>query len=163
MSGSILPGHVLTRYLILLYLLISSTLIHKELLCLGAIFLAGNWQDQSGWALLRLDRSLGEVLGYVPLATGQRASVGMPVVHAGYRYDRQEVLTVQHGCFITGIYDRKRLLRSNCQSGYGDSGGPLLLKRDGQWYVLRLHSVRAGKSASFAVAARVYSGLWSEF
>lgn len=141
----------------------------KRMLVSRAVSVAENpaakpWGDiRSDWALLRLNRPLGDTLGYVPLSAGRRLSVGMPVVHAGYRYDRQEVLTVRQGCFITGIYDRKRLLRSNCQSGYGDSGGPLLFKHDGQWYVLGLHSVRAGKSASLAVAARVYAGLWSEF
>ncbi|WP_271271868.1 trypsin-like serine peptidase [Aliamphritea hakodatensis] len=122
------------------------------------------WLDvRSDWALLRLDKPLGDMLGSVSLATGMRPSVGMPVVHAGYRYDRQEVLTVQQRCVITGIYDRQRLLRSNCQSGYGDSGGPLLFRQEGRWYVLGLHSVRVGDSASLAVAARVYSEFWSGF
>ncbi len=121
------------------------------------------WRDvRSDWALLRLAEPLGDSLGFLTLSDGRQVSVGMPVVHAGYREDYQRVLTVQRGCFITGVHDQRRLLRSNCQSKRGDSGGPLLLNKGGRWYLLGLHSVRAGRFQSLAVASRVYSGLWSD-
>lgn len=122
------------------------------------------WRDvRFDWALLKLTVPLGDLLGYLNMFDGRRISVGMSVVHAGYHENYQHGLTVQRDCFITGIHDQRRLLRSNCQSGRGDSGGPLLLHKDERWYLLGLHSVKGGRFTSLAVASRVYSGLWPDF
>jgi protease YdgD len=94
--------------------------------------LAGRADD---WALLELEEPLGDSVGVVPL--GADPEQGKPVVAAGYGKDKAHIPTAHLGCHV--VEKRGPLLIDDCDAVQGDSGGPVLVWRNGQPQVAALN------------------------
>lgn len=114
----------------------------------------GNGTD---WALVTLDRSLGEQVGWLPihvlteedLATIRRT--GLVVDQAGYSWDTGSNLSGNRGCRITAAYPDGSV-QHECDTTYGDSGSPFLYLDNGVWKVVAVESQffdPESKNASF--------------
>lgn len=81
--------------------------------------------DQAGrdWALLVLDKPLGEQVGWVALGAVPRQ--GQAVVTVGYGQDKAHVPTAHIGCTVTGWLGAA--LTHDCDAVHGDSGAPVLV------------------------------------
>jgi protease YdgD len=89
------------------------------------------------WALVSLDRDLGSELGTVSPARG--ADTVEDVVQAGYSRDKAHMLTRHAGCRILGRAGNGRLWVHDCDATKGASGSPLLVERDGTYYLSAIH------------------------
>ena len=102
----------------------------------------GNGTD---WAILRLDRPLGEEVGYLEvheLDDGDLAAIGaggLRISQAGYSWDTDPYLSGHRDCRVIQAY-RDATILHNCDTTRGDSGSPLLLFREGRWHVIALDS-----------------------
>jgi protease YdgD len=88
------------------------------------------------WALLELDESLGDAVGWVAVAASPEP--GARVAVAGYGQDRAHVPMAHLGCRITGRMPSGLLLH-DCDAVRGDSGGPVMVWRDGGLLLSGIH------------------------
>ena len=114
----------------------------------GTIIAAGGWKhlkpsDQryyddigSDWMIIRLDKCLGEKLGWARLGTsanGSGATDPKDLLDAGFPADRDSELglSVDPACAIRGV--ASRVLFHDCATMRGNSGGPIfrLISTDG--------------------------------
>ncbi len=97
------------------------------------------------WAVIELDKPLGEIAGYLgtevltPAQVGQARTRGALFFMAGYRKRLGEVQSLQIVCRVLGVFKAKDKAKSetpgkfvdalghDCESTGGESGGPLLL------------------------------------
>lgn len=110
--------------------------------------LAGRGDD---WALLELDEALGEAVGWVAL--GADPEPGQGVTAAGYGKDKAHVPTAHLGCTV--LERRGGLFINDCDAVQGDSGGPMLVWRDGQPFVAALNVAVLIDRADLGVAVGV--------
>ncbi|MBC7950286.1 MAG: trypsin-like serine protease [Rhodospirillaceae bacterium] len=113
------------------------------------------------WALLELEESLGDEVGYVAL--GSDPEQGQAVTAAGYGKDKAHVPTAHLGCHV--LERRGGLFVNDCDAVQGDSGGPMLIWQGGQPRVAALNvavligagdlGVAVGVSAFKAEAAKL--------
>lgn len=102
----------------------------------------GNGDD---WALLTLDRDLGLEVGFIPPALltkpeTERVIAGtFTVSQAGYSWDTGAYLSGHAECRVLTLY-RDGSLIHDCDTTRGDSGSPILFRRDGQWRLLAVDS-----------------------
>ncbi len=113
--------------------------------------------DVNDWAVLKLDKPLGEKYGFLGWkaasatefmkASKTLALVGysadfpkIPKSYSGLELTAGPGLTagVHQGCSILG--EKGGLLLHDCDSRGGASGGPILAKIDGEYYVVALHA-----------------------
>ncbi|BBB25163.1 trypsin-like serine peptidase [Amphritea japonica] len=109
------------------------------------------------WALLTLNKPLGTLLGHLPLAAEHMMTIGQEISQAGYRADRPYVLTVEDRCSITQAYENRAILRTNCNTLEGDSGGPVLVKQNKQWVLMGIHRGRTINNQSLVISANNFS------
>lgn len=113
------------------------------------------------WALLELAEPLGDEVGWVAIAS--EPEPGEVVTAAGYGKDKAHVPTAHVGC---RVLDRRGVLLINdCDAVQGDSGGPVLVWRGGQFRLAALNvavmvsdgdlGVALGVSAFRAQAAKL--------
>lgn len=103
------------------------------------------------WALIELEEPIGALLGYFSLQLLSQSeqkelqNSGTPVALAGYRRDTREALSLDTQCKLSPIpkHFPQSLLGNNCHGLSGDSGGPLLIQRNGQWQLLGIHAGRS--------------------
>ncbi len=123
------------------------------------------------WALLELVDPIGRQAGWLgiePLTTTmleQLHNQGMPMVLAGYRFDRAQVITIDRHCDVLGFVQDSQLVIHTCDAPQGDSGGPLLAFKNGEARVIALQAISIsinGRKLSGAVASTVLSdrGRW---
>lgn len=99
------------------------------------------------WAVLTLAEPLGRQAGWLGMKAldslmMSRIEAGDALLlHAGYRRDRQHVMSAGWGCALRGILEGGRLLLHDCDVVQGDSGSPLLLFADGRFYAIGLHTI----------------------
>ena len=99
------------------------------------------------WGLLELVDPVGRRagwLGLLPLAPTTLVALrrsNAPLVMAGYRSDRAQVLTIDKGCGIRGFVQGSRLFVHACPPVFGDSGGPVLAFIDGEARVIGLTTI----------------------
>lgn len=125
----------------------------------GSGFNGSKWSAKSNamhdWALLVLTDALGDHLGFLPLpaewfdtgARPQSAKQSAPgvaidelVTTAGYPGDRKHVLSLEEDCKIVTTANSGRILFTNCIALGGDSGGPILRKKDDKWAIVGLQT-----------------------
>lgn len=118
--------------------------------------------DGHDWALLRLNRSLGERLGYLePRALA--ALTSLPITQAGYSWDTGESLSGHENCAILEELPRNALIH-DCDTTRQDSGAPLLAIEDGRYVIIGVdsrHRRFEGQTQSVNIAAR--SDRWPEY
>ena len=105
------------------------------------------------WALLRLVAPLTAVRAVPVVAEGTALSSHLAVQQGGYSRDRAHVLTAVNACRLTPDAP-PGLLRHDCDATFGDSGSPILWRRDAEWFVVGVH-VAAQRSAAGAVGLAV--------
>ena len=82
---------------------------------------------------------------------------------AGYRSDRHQVLTVDHGCSLSRFTAEDGIVMHRCPSIQGDSGGPLLLSRSSHYFVMGINvAIFVPERASDRVTIAVPSVNFSE-
>lgn len=91
-------------------------------------FAANTGNRADDWALVELDQPLGEAVGVV--AIGADPEPGRRLVAAGYGKDKAHIPTAHLGCAVTER--RGPVLIDDCDAVQGDSGGPVLVWRNGQ-------------------------------
>jgi protease YdgD len=95
-------------------------------------------EPDTDWALLRIDRSLGDEVGIVrtrPLAFyTDRYALLMTLFQAGYSWDTGDNLSGNLDCRIVE-FEGDRVIRHDCDTTFGDSGSPLMI-RDGDDYFI---------------------------
>lgn len=112
----------------------------------------------SDWALVSLDRPLGHPLGaagrVLPLYDGT-PEIGDAVMLGGYQQDHPLLLLADADCHVRGrVADAagRFLLRHDCAGSRGVSGAPLLIRKDGKWYVAGVDvAAEAGAAGGLAV------------
>lgn len=116
---------------------------------------------QEDWALVELHDPIGSRAGYLDWAVLNTASLkvalrsGARVILAGYPAVRQHVISVNMECKDSHFGDGHALFLHRCASMKGDSGGPVLLLRNGKATIVSVLSgggVEADKDHSVPVA-----------
>jgi V8-like Glu-specific endopeptidase len=99
------------------------------------------------WAILTLAEPLGRQAGWLGIMAldslmVSRISAGDALLlQAGYRRDFAHVMTAGWACKLEGVVQRGRVLMHDCDVVQGDSGSPLLLFADGEFYAIGLHTI----------------------
>ncbi|SLN55370.1 trypsin-like serine peptidase [Pseudooctadecabacter jejudonensis] len=102
----------------------------------------GNGHD---WALVTLDRPLGNEVGYLDVHELTSADLsqigrsGLIVNQAGYSWDTGDNLSGNVGCRVVEAFDDNSILHE-CDTAQGDSGSPFLLNVDGAWKIIAVDS-----------------------
>ncbi|MBY0563510.1 MAG: trypsin-like serine protease [Hyphomonadaceae bacterium] len=103
-----------------------------------ARFTAGDDIDGLDWALVRLDRRLGDRLGFAGVRNlageGAAAARAADLYQAGYSWDTGETLSGNVGCHIIETH-RDNTFAHECDTTRGDSGSGFLV-RDGDRFDL---------------------------
>ncbi len=114
---------------------------------------AGRANLPHDWALLTLEVSLGEDLGFLtvpsnwfnpspedtdqpPTTERRRISIDSNVTTAGYPGDRKHILSLEEDCDILTTAGEGRILFTSCVALNGDSGGPILQKNADDWHII---------------------------
>ncbi len=101
----------------------------------------------SDWAILTLEQPIGRQAGWIgpyalTLDTLQRIKNREAfLLQAGYRQDRQHVMTASLRCELAGHFDKGNGLAHTCKIMSGDSGSPFLLYLDGAFFATGIHSL----------------------
>lgn len=102
----------------------------------------GNGHD---WALVTLDRPLGDDVGYLEVHELTAADLsqigrsGLIVNQAGYSWDTGDNMSGNQGCRVVEAFEDNSILHE-CDTAQGDSGSPFLLNVDGQWKIIAVDS-----------------------
>lgn len=103
-------------------------------------------RPEDDWALIELEEAIGSDAGYLDLApprgsgSVQNGRGGINHVFAGYASIRKHVLSVDRDCGEVDFVPTANLWLHGCAMMRGDSGGPLLVERDGAFAVLAINS-----------------------
>lgn len=100
------------------------------------------------WALLELEDAVGEAAGWI--AIGGDPQTGQKVTAAGYGKDKAHVPMAHLGCTV--LERRGALAVNDCDAVQGDSGGPMLVWRDGQPLLVGLNVAVLVDRADLGVA-----------
>jgi protease YdgD len=110
-------------------------------------------QDQikNDWAIITLRDAFS--VKPVPIkavanAEFAEAATGEQVALAGYGVDHQYVLSVHKGCAAKVDWPDAGSISHMCDSAPGESGGPILLLRDGDAALIGIHSANAQRFQS---------------
>ena len=120
--------------------------------------------EGSDWALLELTEPLGRQAGWLgiePLTEVLQARLHhlhVPVVLAGYRLDRAQILTIDHHCELLGFFPDSRVVAHSCNAEHGDSGGPLLSFESGEARVIGVHAINVAMTENKSGALRKIGG-----
>ncbi len=100
--------------------------------------------DGTDWALLRLDRPLGDELGYVGVIDivadrGEQAARETRIWQAGYSWDTGSNLSGNENCRILAAYSDDTMSH-NCDTTRGDSGSPFMIHENGEWQIVAIDS-----------------------
>ncbi len=116
------------------------------------------------WALLTLENAVGRDTGWLSLRSITPSLLWIAKLGAGLgnatlsqvSYNRSRGVTVTSGCALLGFVRKARALVHDCISSPGDSGSPLLLTEDDQFYVAGIHVMNGeGPNGKFSVALSV--------
>lgn len=120
------------------------------------------------WAIVYLDRRLPIrpiPVHALPFGPDSGETPAMRLQTAGYALDRPFQLSVHDGCRIVQRLENDRVFLTDCDSTRGDSGAPLLLRRDREFWLVGVFSAATSAKSetpgSFAVHAEAFSGALS--
>ena len=128
------------------------------------VFSSGDTQDGTDWALLRLDRAIGEELGHLGVLDLDRASQREQrgrLWQAGYSWDTGTNLSGDPDCRILEFH-RDNTMSHDCDTTRGDSGSPFMMRQGDEWRVVATDSnFRSNEDGPMIyIAAR--SSRWAE-
>jgi protease YdgD len=134
-----------------------------------AVFEVSPDVDGYDWAVLTLDRPIGETVGWLDVAPLTRDELddwvadGSTVVQAGYSADALGFLSAHPGCPIVEIWDDNTFYHE-CDILFGDAGSPLFMETAGGYRVVGVQSATylndtGGYDYNMAVDARSF---WPE-
>lgn len=111
------------------------------------------------WAILELISPINNIVPIPlnPFNAEKRLSSGQKpaIIQAGFSGDRRYILTANKHCNIITKHHKLPLVTHNCDAVQGDSGSPLLIKREGHFQVIALligaQSQSSGQSSGLAV------------
>ncbi len=120
---------------------------------------------RNDWALLVLAKRLGEELGTVPLF--QLESVdpaalrqpGIRFLQAGYSQDKAHILTLHEDCDLIEDAAIGGLVLHECDATRGDSGSPVLMRRDKVYSIIAMHIAtlnRGGRHIGAAIPVSAF-------
>jgi V8-like Glu-specific endopeptidase len=95
-------------------------------------------------AVAILDKPMHEAP--IELGSADTLQPGVSVTHAGYGRDRPYILSVHRDCRILTIDGASAL--TDCDTNFGQSGGPVLVKQDGTYRLVAVMSGFVHKLAS---------------
>jgi protease YdgD len=94
-------------------------------------FETGNSQDGMDWALLRLDRPIGDQVGFAGVqnltARGARAATHATLMQAGYAWDTGDTLAGVLSCHMVAIH-ADNTFEHQCDTTRGDSGSAFFVR-----------------------------------
>lgn len=99
------------------------------------------------WAILTLAAPIGRQAGWLgimsldSLMVSRIAAGDALLLQAGYRRGLSHVMTAGWACELEGVVQHGRILMHDCDVVQGDSGSPLLLFADGEFYAIGLHTI----------------------
>lgn len=96
------------------------------------------------WAIVTLDRDVSGRTGVIDLAELPIAA-GRSLIQAGYSRDRRHVLTVDSACRSIAVSAKQNLFSHNCDATFGDSGSPILVRRDDGVALVGIHTALRGR------------------
>ncbi|GJD19295.1 hypothetical protein RIVM261_042510 [Rivularia sp. IAM M-261] len=110
----------------------------------GTDFRGGD--DHNDWAILVLDRPLGRKYGYLgwkSLSTSTLVSNPNKFFFVGYsrdfpKYNPGMTAGFEKGCSIVG--EKANLLRHDCDTAGGSSGGAIIATINGQYYIVAINN-----------------------
>ncbi len=109
------------------------------------------------WALLRLEHPLPlKPLPLRPLPPGIDPG---HLLRAGYSVDRPFLLSLHDGCRLLDRLAEDRILFTNCDSTYGDSGSPLLRREKNDYWIVGVSSAvvkRGQHPGAYAVHVKTF-------
>ncbi|MFA5121025.1 serine protease [Zavarzinia sp.] len=122
--------------------------------------------DGLDWAILELDRDIGDVTGIVDIARldrrGLKALSGgsRGFVQIGYGESDGDRVTIRRDCKVMEAWD-DNTFGHLCGSVQGDSGGPDLALIDGRWQIIGIESAEVDtdstRGVDMAVAAAAFA------
>ena len=123
-----------------------------------ARFSDGDELDGTDWALLRLDRPLGDELGHLgvfALGNDRRTASRTRLLQAGYSWDTGDNLSGNLDCGVVELA-RDNTMAHDCDTTRGDSGSPFMIETDGGYAVVATDSnFRSNPNGPFIyIAAR---------
>lgn len=121
---------------------------------------------RNDWALLELDKRLGDSLGTVPLvrledidtATLRRPDIRF--LQAGYSQDKAHILTLHDDCDLVKDAITGGLLLHECDATRGDSGSPVMMRRGGDYSIVAMHIAtltHSGRRVGAAIPVSVFA------
>jgi protease YdgD len=112
------------------------------------------------WAVVILAAPVGRQLGWLPLeqftpTVWQDDKVGeYRYLQAGYSQDKAHILTQDPVCRIIVFLSNDRLFAHDCEATHGDSGSPVLARRDNRYLIVGMHVATASQAKlGIAIAA----------
>jgi len=101
--------------------------------------------SQNDWAILTLKKDVTSQTGAVPLGSVRRNAIGdfelfrKSLTQAGYSMDRAHLLTMHQGCSVKQVSRSRDILFHDCDTTSGDSGSPILRKKDKGFEIVGMH------------------------
>ncbi|MGD2133589.1 MAG: trypsin-like serine protease [Maricaulaceae bacterium] len=124
-----------------------------------------NKVDGSDWALLRIDRPLGDEIGALEI-TELVEGDAVTLNQAGYSWDTGDHLSGHLDCELVAILIGNTF-EHRCDSTRGDSGSPIMVEEDGVYRIVGVDSnfrdQPAGPPVNIAVHATAFSPYFADF
>ena len=119
----------------------------------------GDGADGTDWALLRIDRPLGDELGYLgaaPISADPAGLARLRILQAGYSWDTGDNLSGNEDCRVLEVFNDNTIAH-DCDTTRGDSGSPFLVETEDGYAVIATDSkFRSNPDGPFIyIAARV--------
>ncbi len=94
--------------------------------------------DGLDWALLRIDRNLGDEMGFLQVADltgrGLARAASADLYQAGFSWDTGENLSGNLACHLIAIQEGQNTFAHECDTTRGDSGSPFMVRSSGGRY-----------------------------
>jgi protease YdgD len=133
-------------------------------------FTTGNTQDGMDWALLRLNRPLGDLKGFANVqnltALGRHTALAATLMQAGYAWDTGDNLAGVTACHMVAIHT-DNTFEHQCDTTRGDSGSPFFVRSGSGFNVVgvdsNFRSRTDGPYINIAVSAAAFAPHLADF
>lgn len=122
-------------------------------------FVKGGRDPGKDWAVVTLDRDVSAQTGFIPVQA-LPVSRQTRLIQAGYSRDHRHVLTVDSSCKVMGLSRQGDFMAHSCDATFGDSGSPLLVKKDSGFELVGVHVAVRGRGETaqgIAVSNQAFS------